>query len=254
MNLKRAQQIFKTGAFQKEAGIICAEASYDAYYTDMEAESIESRQNWNADHYISLSHEGNHCLVIAKDNFAIIAFRGTASLKDHCRNLMIRPFHWKDWNVHTGFLQSFLSIWKNLEDCLHAILPDPKTARLVITGHSAGGAMASLCGWHMETHDCGEVAGVYTFGAPRHLGRPLARKMTNQMNGRLFRVVNKGDIVPRLIPPYRYRHAGDLVYFNREDMMIFEPSWYYCLYDRIRATKHYSVRQHSAADYAAMFI
>jgi len=254
MNLKRAQQIFKPGAFNKEAGIICAEASYDACYTDQDAESIESRQNWNCDHYVPISHDRNSCLVIIKDNFAVIAFRGTRSVSDHKRNLMIRPTYWKEWNVHTGFLLSFKNIWKKLDDCLYSLLPDPKTAKMVITGHSAGGAMASLCGWHMETDGYGEVAGVYTFGAPRHLGRPLARKMTNQMNGRLFRVVNKGDIVPRLIPPYRYRHAGDLVYFNRDDMMIFEPSWYYCLYDRIKSTSHYSVRQHSAADYAAMFI
>lgn len=79
----------------------------------------------------------------------------------------------------------------------------PKTTVLT-TGHSLGGTLATLCAFELSSRGTigpSSPCGCITFGSPRSFNWAFRRRMNElQASGRLFalRVVNVGDLVPRL--------------------------------------------------------
>jgi predicted lipase len=68
--------------------------------------------------------------------------------------------------VHSGFYVAYKGVSSLVRTEVDRLLGLYKTAKLVITGHSLGGAMAVLCALEMkEVH--GKVDYVYTYGQPR---------------------------------------------------------------------------------------
>jgi putative lipase involved disintegration of autophagic bodies len=66
--------------------------------------------------------------------------------------------------------------------------------KLIITGHSLGGAIATLLAVEMKTDYPQLDIACMTFGAPRVLSQPLAQKV-NEMKFYCMRFLNKGDII-----------------------------------------------------------
>ncbi|KAL8940152.1 MAG: hypothetical protein Q9216_002970 [Gyalolechia sp. 2 TL-2023] len=104
-------------------------------------------------------------------------------------------------HVHRGFKAS----WEEIKD---AVMGNMKKAvelqpdyRIVVTGHSLGGAIATLAAAELRRiddhfHDATEL---YTFGSPRLANKEAAMWLSEQ--SRLsWRITNEDDIVPRLPP------------------------------------------------------
>lgn len=111
--------------------------------------------------------------------------------------------------VHQGFKIEVDDLWPMLETALmHNDQP------LHFCGHSLGGAMATICAGrcflsHIDTNPCE----LFTYGSPR-VGD---HRYINFVKLKHFRYVNNNDIVTRVPPPFLgYRHAGDMVYLNRD--------------------------------------
>ncbi len=103
--------------------------------------------------------------------------------------------------VHRGFLREFTKIWKPLILSDLQVLTDPQNIPVSITGHSLGGAMATLAGIHKRFHE------VVTFGEPR-VGRRISRVFKSRQH---LRFVNGNDPIPKLPPrwwPFSYVHHG----------------------------------------------
>lgn len=85
--------------------------------------------------------------------------------------------------------------------------------KLVATGHSLGGAIASLAAADMRNK--GYDVALYTFGAPRIAGSKLSTYITNQAGGN-YRVTHWNDPVPR-VPPIAmsFVHISPEYYINR---------------------------------------
>lgn len=101
--------------------------------------------------------------------------------------------------VHRGFLRELDKLWScGLLDDLTAL--DPGTVHA--TGHSLGGALATLAGTRFPFQS------VVTFGEPR-VGRHVERAFRAK---RHLRFVLGDDPVPRLPPrvPFRFHHHGEL--------------------------------------------
>jgi hypothetical protein len=80
------------------------------------------------------------------------------------------------------------------------------TYRLVVTGHSLGGAVATLATAYLRA--AGFPADLYTYGSPRVGNLALAEFVTNQA-GAEYRVTHTDDPVPRLPPiSFNYRHVS----------------------------------------------
>eukprot|EP00898_Chlorokybus_atmophyticus_P002450 jgi/Chlat1/3205/Chrsp22S03485 len=133
--------------------------------------------------------------------------------------------------VHTGFY----SCWRSVACQVVSLVEKARSGgsagkRLLICGHSLGGALAMLCAYDMTT-----VLGlapadvtVYTFGSPRLGNHAFAVNYESKVP-RTFRVVLVRDMVAKLPPPWRslfgFKHAGQLVLLDRHAGMLLNPSF-----------------------------
>ncbi|KAF9599396.1 hypothetical protein IFM89_036953, partial [Coptis chinensis] len=180
----------------------------------------------------------------------VVSFRGT------------EPFSGRDWasdvdlswigmgemgRVHLGFMKALglqdekdykkgwpkdytgsknLAYYK-LRETLKTLLEQNKGARILVTGHSLGGALAilfpSVLVLHEEETIMSSLLGVYTFGQPRVGDKDFGNFMKSQLNvifKRYYRVVFRYDVVPRIPfddPVSQFSHFGGCLYFR---------SWY----------------------------
>ena len=72
------------------------------------------------------------------------------------------------------------------------------TYRVTVTGHSLGGAIATIAAASLRKS--GTPADLYTYGAPRIAGPVLSDYITSQNLGGNYRVTHYDDPVPRLPP------------------------------------------------------
>ncbi|UZP68005.1 lipase family protein [Desulfovibrio mangrovi] len=126
------------------------------------------------------------------DSFLVLAFRGTASIRDVATDMQIMLVPAPGGGrVHKGFLNAFQSVEKEIRDTLakHPDLP------LYITGHSLGGALAIVATRYLGSDSTGAT---YTFGAPRAADDDFFIPIKTP----IYRVVNAADAVPRV--PFGY--------------------------------------------------
>ena len=142
-------------------------------------------------------------------DMAVVSFRGTENMQDWMTNLQYsmapaltlcnRPRDESAARVHQGFLDAFRSV----RDQVDRYLPCAEGLPVFITGHSLGGALATLGAAHLSGRG---LAACYTFGAPR-VGN---KGFSSSLQTPVYRVVNPGDPVPHVPTPLRgYRHAGE---------------------------------------------
>lgn len=89
--------------------------------------------------------------------------------------------------VHRGFHHAYKSVHSQLTK----ILKGTDRLPVYLTGHSLGGALATLAAWYLPGE---RLAACYTFGAPRVGDKRLADKYRIP----IYRVVNTADPIPRL--------------------------------------------------------
>ena len=138
--------------------------------------------------------------------------------------------------AHIGFTELFESIWPRVKKSV-----DTRTKKgerkLWFTGHSLGGALATLAAYRMfESPKHVPIVGVYTFGSPRVFDEQMYDRYKDKQFHH-FRFENRNDIVP-LLPPgpilreplnalldrlfgdvvrlhaVDYKHTGSLRYIN----------------------------------------
>ena len=127
---------------------------------------------------------------------AVVCFRGTTNAKDWMTNLDIKKSAVSDRSgnrvlgyAHEGFHKAYKSVEPQIREYLQSIEDLP----LYITGHSLGGALATLATWHLSGD---KLAACYTFGAPRAVDAELQGRFRTP----IYRIVNGADPVP-LLPP-----------------------------------------------------
>ena len=174
---------------------------------------------------------GTHATFTTYDDCTVIAFRGTASLRDWLTDaeFPLRPLPGTPARVHEGFLTAIDSILPDLLAFLappQAPCPAPRASvPILLTGHSLGGALAVLAAWFLQAQGL-PVHSVYTFGQPRVGDRAFASRYASLLGARTHRVVNQNDLVPR-VPGVLlgYRHAGELALINAVGELVLNPSW-----------------------------
>ena len=112
---------------------------------------------------------------------------------------------------------------------------------LWVTGHSLGGAMATLASVRL-TDEGYKVRAVYTYGSPR-VGDRVFRDSYRLAN---YRFVNDNDLVPHLPFRWCYKHVGKLRLVNSEgDFTEEQAAW--VAKKRALADKAKRVQRHIAA-------
>lgn len=209
---------------------------------------------------IQLKHKGSdtQCLLVTTNKCAIIAFRGSEmNLEDWATNLdvALRKPSWDPnaaYRVHTGFDKALEAIWKQLYNELKGRVLSHNLP-IWLTGHSLGGALATLAALRLHDellkHGTGAtIAGLHTFGQPRVGDTACARALDAQFGKRYFRAINQRDVVPRIPLPktpdtiqkvikggelktYDYAHTGRVIYFNDLGRAIMDPPIWYRKWD-----------------------
>jgi len=125
--------------------------------------------------------------------------------------------------VHYGFLRAYLSVRDTLQrgiDILSSHMTDDYS--LYFTGHSLGGALATLAAADFQAIHGLEHHRVacMSYGAPK-AGNHWFAKRYNELVANSFRIVNDADLVARMPRSYgsgsmlgRYKHAGRTVLVN----------------------------------------
>jgi hypothetical protein len=181
---------------------LASKLSYDA----PEAMVATARSTWGFAACRTFEAGDTQCFIASTATHALIAFRGTESVGDWLADLDARSLMRPYGAVHRGFYHAF----RDIEPALSSALASLSARRLLLTGHSLGGALATICA--AEWQATRDIAAVYTYGQPR-CGNQRFREFLNARFGDAFsRFVNDDDIVPR-VPP-GFRHVGHLFHFD----------------------------------------
>ncbi len=190
------------------ASLLFAEVSRVSYLEPHGVEHYVARLGLTLEHFAD--RDGAQAYIFGSETDIVVACRGT------------EPNDWNDvkadvnafmvlaetvGRVHRGFKREVDDLWPALEEI---IAEDPRS--LWFTGHSLGGAMATICaGRCFLAHIPAMPVAVYTYGAPR-VG---TQRYINNVDVDLTRWVNNNDIVPRVPPTWMgYRHTGRRLYIN----------------------------------------
>ncbi|BBN18814.1 hypothetical protein MPTK1_8g05720 [Marchantia polymorpha subsp. ruderalis] len=130
----------------------------------------------------------------------IVACRGTTDVYDALTdlNFIHRTMSLAVGSAHAGFLDRAKTI--PLEYFRRLLV---RNERIVLTGHSLGGAVASLLALRLLEATgkwCHEQVQCYTFGCPFFADNELARYINKRYRHHFVHIVSRNDIVPKLMP------------------------------------------------------
>jgi hypothetical protein len=181
---------------------------------------------------------GSHAAYFEMGDTAVLVFRGTRT--DRWQDLVGDAKLKKTNGIHSGFLELLNGIWNGTDYLpsmegdieVRADLGDFLTQRFsgatkpkafYITGHSLGGALATLALHRMLTTKMAipEKTAEYTFGTPRSGDATYASalwSLTRAANIPYYRFVHRVDIVP-MVPPtgFGFSHIGSSLAADSED-------------------------------------
>jgi hypothetical protein len=118
--------------------------------------------------------------------------------------------------VHLGFAEAVQRVWPDVRRLLG---PPSHSAPVWITGHSLGGAMATLASVRLASEGYA-VRAVYTYGSPG-TGDQFFHDSYSLPN---YRFVNDNDLVPHLPFRWCYEHVGRLALLDAEGEFTEEPA------------------------------
>ena len=156
------------------------------------------------------SKNGAQCYIVWNDTDAVICFRGTepkemSDIKADLNAIQKQGLHNKG-DVHGGFQGEINKLW----DLIVEKIDELKDHKIYITGHSLGGAMATICAKRLQEQKV-EVQCLYTYGSPR-VGD---RRWVKSLQIPHYRFQNNNDVVCKV--PFwimGYRHHGKNVYIG----------------------------------------
>ena len=164
------------------------------------------------------------CFLIQIEGVEYLVFRGTSCLKT-----------WIDTNfkfkkkkigrklkVHRGFLKAF----NKLMGVIH--YPNFKNKKVVVTGHSLGGALAQLTS--NQLHQFGYDVECVAFEPPRIANKNYI-EFTEEYNFKRIIIKNNIDIVPH-VPPLIFGYSDykeSILYIDRKDEVLLNPSFLFCI-------------------------
>ncbi len=166
------------------------------YDHNKEKETLENElEHLNAKLVQTFDSNGTQCFLAQTEDYLVLAFRGTesTSIKDIKTDLKANTISCETpGKIHSGFKAAFDEVAVDIKLTLDK--PEFSHLPLMITGHSLGGALATVAS-KIITHKGGNAA-CYTFGSPR-VGD---EEWISSIKTPLYRVVNAADCVT-MMPP-----------------------------------------------------
>lgn len=177
---------------------------------------------------IAFHNESSSAILVEHAEYFALAFRGTDEVRDWIDNINTIPLAALFGKFHRGFYTSLERIWPKIVNYyqtrrLELRQIDDKPKGLFLTGHSLGGAMATIAASRLIEKDY-PFTGVYTFGQPRAVTASTADTFNIRARSRFYRFQNNNDIVTRL--PARmmgYSHVGTYMHILQNKTIVNDP-------------------------------
>jgi triacylglycerol lipase len=187
---------------------------------------------WGFDKFEFFDKRETQAYAIANDKMIIIAFRGTEpeKLEDWMTDADLDFVDGMGGQVHEGFNRALTYVYQDILAKIAEFQTNGQS--LWFTGHSLGGALATLAVAKLRYENDKPIYGLYTFGQPRVGNRDFERTFNGDFKPRAFRFVNNNDVVPRIpLRLMKYSHVGTFVYFDNEGNIHSDMGWWYRLLD-----------------------
>jgi triacylglycerol lipase len=223
--------------FSAANALLMAQACEVAYKTEPEAQALMQQLGLPRFRWIDVhgALEDTKAFAAANDQFCILAFQGTADVRQWMTDLHATPVRYA-WifqgapqigEIHAGFGHALADAWPTIVAAINEVSPQASAMdnesvdakrTLWITGHSLGGALAVLAGTAFSTLPGGSirpVSGIYTFGQPRVGLHNFCQNYDSVGKGLTYRLVNNRDLVPRVpFQGWDYADLGEVIHFD----------------------------------------
>nr|VFK50418.1 MAG: Lipase (class 3) [Candidatus Kentron sp. TC] len=170
--------------------------------------------------------------LVEHGDYLCMVFRGTDQPADWLDNINVFSRKELFGEFHRGFWDSVEDVWEPIFTRYRNLLKRRRRP-LFITGHSLGGAMATIAAARLVHEDL-PFTSVYTFGQPRALTRETARIFNTECKSRFFRFHNNNDIVTRA--PARlmgYSHVGNYLHISEKKTIHREVGFWFRFLDYV---------------------
>lgn len=228
-------------------------AWYVYYYGTPKLEKFRPKENplpfeFVVDGHVISDATDTQALVLDCTDRIIVTFKGTTSMKNLRTSLRVNPtwlrtvvrlnadaedesmrlrklfgVNYLKAKIHQGFATAYTSVVDEVVDRVRR-LRDKKLRPVFLTGHSLGGALATICSldlWVKLNISRREIF-VSTFGSPR-VGNTYFAAMYKEVVPLHWRIVVDPDMIARL-PRVGYVHVGKKVVLTPHGEMIIDPT------------------------------
>ena len=182
------------------------------YESDNQIKSIAKK--WQFDNCSVWSSDYLKSVIMYDDKKLIIGFRGTHHDVNWLKNLNVLTHELtvgtKSLKVHQGFYSSVQTLWtvKSSTDYMKNVISDylqqyPDN-NIYITGHSLGGAMASICYFFLLNLELENIElkankiALYTYGQPLWCKGDSSQEAVSLFKDNYHRIINYLDLVPQV--------------------------------------------------------
>ncbi|EAS02832.1 lipase family protein (macronuclear) [Tetrahymena thermophila SB210] len=184
------------------------------YYSKVSYCDVDAIQKWNCGDSCNY-HSGmtdvqafnkktkeaqGYCGYDASNKRIVVAYRGSSNIQNWIANFQAIPVKYAGCQgclVHDGFQLTLKEISDNINTCVQGLANKYQDAQVFVTGHSLGGALATLSVLEIaKIVDPSKIV-FMNFGSPRVGNQQFVEYFDSVItNG--IRVVNFKDIVPHL--------------------------------------------------------
>ncbi|CAK9015243.1 unnamed protein product [Durusdinium trenchii] len=126
-----------------------------------------------------------------KTGCLVVTIRGTFSMSDIISDVYASQTEYRNHVIHEGTLHSARWIYEKVLPLLRRESGDGR--RVILTGHSLGGAVAAVLAWLLREDAQLDTLG-FVFGVPQVVDESLATKMQRYVVG----IIHGYDMVPQL--------------------------------------------------------
>lgn len=206
--------------------LICAELCNESYGLVSRLEGVQTvctrLLGTKMECFASFLNEyrDTQAMILNTDDEIYLVFPGTASETDILTDVTFELVRYGGGNVHSSFLDVAKQTYPKIIDKVKRLLAFKPDAKVIVSGHSLGGALAMLYS-EMLHQDGVEVTQLITFGQPR-CGNGKFAKAFSQLGIPYIRFVNETDIVPDVPPPWDksdWTHAGNRLTFGKDGVL-----------------------------------
>ncbi len=196
----------------KQEALLCAEVAQASYGGDCRADQFKITARFE-----NKSTDTQGIFGEAFGNTFVVGFRGSeeTGLSDWITDLkfikQVFPYGGgnKKVKVHYGFINAY----KSVRETVLAAAKETPYKRILCTGHSLGGALATLCALDIQYNLPKKEVSCYSYGSPKVGNNDFTTSYKKRVPN-TYRFVNSADKVP-LLPVGGYEHVGILQHIGQ---------------------------------------